>query len=212
MNRPAAGVAIPRPAAPGAPARRGVAYVVAGGVAGLAWAAGLRGFMVEVAGAETTVGWLATFGGILLPGAVTGALLGRAEHLRRSGDDRFRRLLAAAPLAFVVANPYAFVTVVTEGGIGGAALAVPLFGIAGGYALAGRGRRAGRVAAGVVASIGILGWIAGAAVIGDRVPHLALGTPRGAWVAVLYTASMAVLAMACAIPHRAADGPAARTT
>lgn len=209
------GVAGPLPAAADAPAgtaRRAAPFVVAGAVAGLAWAAGLRGFMVEVAGAETTVGWFGTFGGILLPGAVTGALLGRAEHLRRSGDDRFRRRLAAAPLAFVVANPYAFVTVVTEGGIGGAALAVPLFGIAGGYALAGRGRRAGRIAAGVVAAIGILGWTAGAAVIGGQVPHLALGTPRGAWVAVLYTSSMAVLAMACAIPHRAADATTARRT
>jgi hypothetical protein len=170
-------------------------------VAGLAWAAGLRGFMVEVAGPASTVGWLGTFEGILLPGAVTGALLGWAHHLRRSGDDRFRWRLAAAPLAFVVANPFVLVTVVTDGGIGGGALAVVLFGVAGGYALAGRGPRWAVVAAGAVAAAGILLWPASAASIGG---HLAVTDPRGAWVAVLWCSSLAVLSLACAAPHRAA--------
>jgi hypothetical protein len=35
-------------------------------------------------------------------------------------------------------------------------------------------------------------------------PGLALDTPRGAWVAVYYWSFLAVLALACAIPHRAA--------
>jgi hypothetical protein len=43
---------------------------------GLAWAAGLRGFMAEIAGAESTVEWVGTFEGILLLGTVTGGLLG----------------------------------------------------------------------------------------------------------------------------------------
>jgi hypothetical protein len=34
-------------------------------------------------------------------------------------------------------------------------------------------------------------------------PSLALDTPRGAWVAVYYWSFLAVLALACAIPHRA---------
>src|SRR4029453_14755214 len=56
-----------------------------GGVCGLAWAAALRGFMAQVAGAESGVSWGGTFGWILLPGVVTGLLLGWAEYLRRPG-------------------------------------------------------------------------------------------------------------------------------
>ncbi len=185
----------------GTGSRRAVPLVAAGAVAGLAWAAGLRGFMAQITGPESTVGWLGTFEGILLPGAVTGALLGWAQHLRRSGDDRFRWRLAAAPLAFVVANPFVLVTVVTDGGIGGGALAVVLFGMAGGYALAGRGPRWAVVAAGALAAAGILVWPAAAASIGG---HLAITDPRGAWVAVLWSSSLAVLSIACAAPHRAA--------
>jgi len=37
-----------------------------------------------------------------------------------------------------------------------------------------------------------------------RRPGLALDTPRGAWVAVYYWSFLAVLALACAIPHQAA--------
>jgi hypothetical protein len=45
----------------------------------------------------STVGWLGTVG-VLAPGAVTGALLGWAEFVRRSGRPRHVRLLVLAPL------------------------------------------------------------------------------------------------------------------
>jgi hypothetical protein len=59
-----------------------------GAVCGLAWAASLRGFMAQVAGAESGVSWSGTFGWILTPGVVTGLLLAWAEYIRRTGPAR----------------------------------------------------------------------------------------------------------------------------
>lgn len=74
------------------------AIVAIGATCGLAWACGLRAFMVAVAGDGSTFTWVGTFVWILLPGALVGGLLGWAEHLRRSGSPR--RGLVAAPLLF----------------------------------------------------------------------------------------------------------------
>jgi hypothetical protein len=175
--------------------------VAAGAVGGLAWAAGFRGFMVEIAGPSSAVEWTGTFVGILLPGVVTGALRGWAEHLRRTGGRRGWRWLALAPLVFVAATPSVLVSIFADGGIGGGALAVPLFAMVGGYALSGRGRTWTRAAAGFVALAPIVGWAAAAGAIdGDR---FALDSPRGAWVALLFSSFVVVLALGCAVPHRA---------
>jgi hypothetical protein len=179
--------------------------VLAGAVCGLAWAGSLRTFMTAVAGPASTVEWFGTFEGILLPGAVAGGLLGWAEHLRRTGAPR--GWLAAAPLVFVLATPSALVSVVTDGGIGGGAIAVPLFGMAGGYALAGRGPRPARWAAAAFALLPVPAWLIGAPYIADG---LALTTPRGAWAAVLFLSLLAVLALGCAIPLRDPDRTAPR--
>lgn len=170
---------------------------IGGAVCGLAWAAALRVFMAEVAGPGSRVDWIGTFEGILLPGAVAGGLLGWAEHLRRKGVRK--GWLVAAPLAFVLATPSVLVSVFTDGGIGGGAVAIPLFGIAGGYALSGRGPRWARWAAGAAALLPLPAWLIGASLVGDR---LALDTPRGAWTAVLFLSLLAVLALGCAIPLR----------
>jgi hypothetical protein len=183
----------------GTDARRAAAAPIAvGAVAGLAWAAGFRGFMAEIAGPGSTVEWAGTFGGILLPGLVTGALLGWAEHVRRTGGRRGWRWLALAPLTFIAATPGVLVSVFTDGGIGGGAIAVPLFAMAGGYAVSGRGRARTRVVTGLFALVPIVGWPVAAAVMGGD----ALATPRGAWVTVLFVSFVAVLALGCAIPHR----------
>jgi hypothetical protein len=73
--------------------------VLVGGLCGLAWAAGLRGFMAQI-GSESTVDWAGTFGWILLPGIGVGALLGWAEQLRSSGGRPGWRWLALSPLLF----------------------------------------------------------------------------------------------------------------
>jgi MFS family permease len=189
-------------------ARSAVPLLAIGGVCGLAWAAGLRGFMAELAGSDSTISWYGTFAQILLPGLIAGVLLGWAEHIRRTGGRRGWRWLAAAPLAFIIAvfvSPDVFRAVANgqpllSGGIGGGAIAVPLFGMAGGYALSGRGPRWSRIVLGVVALAPIPAWaFASLAAFG---PEFALTTPRGAWLALLYYSFMATLNLACTIPHR----------
>ncbi|GAA2890007.1 hypothetical protein GCM10010472_55620 [Pseudonocardia halophobica] len=176
--------------------------MLVGAVSGLAWAAALRAFMVEVAGPASTFGWIGTFEGILLPGAVAGGLLGWAEHLRRTG--RHHPWLAAAPLVFVLFSPWVVVSMFVDGGLGGGALAVPLFGMAGGYALAGRGSRPARWAAGAFALVPVPTWLVAASAAGLGPP---LGSARGAWTAVLFLSLLAVLSLGCALPHRGPPDP-----
>lgn len=173
--------------------------LAAGGAAGLAWAAGLRGLMVEVAGPESAVHWYGTFVQILLPGVVTGALFGWAWHTRR------RRWLVVAPLAFpiaVIVSPDTLSAILAgrlpfSDGLGGGALALPLFGMAGGYAIAGGGARWRRGLLGAFALVPLPAWAFASTAIS---PSLSLATARGAWAAALFWASIATLALGCAIP------------
>jgi hypothetical protein len=114
--------------------------LVIGGVCGLAWAAGLRGLMAEVAPTGSHVEWVGTFAWILAPGVLVGVLLGWAEQLRRTGGRRGWRWLALAPLLFagVVFSSPGAMRALLEDGIGGGALAVPLAGMLAGHALSGR--------------------------------------------------------------------------
>ncbi len=141
-------------------------------VCGLAWAASLRAVMAQFAGnGKSQFEWMGTYEGILLPGAVVGGLLGWAAY--RHG--RTPSWLVMAPLLFVVATPTVVASVFVDG-LGGGALAVPLVGMAGGYALAGRGLRWTRWAAAVVALLAVPGWLVMATMIGGP---LALDTPLG---------------------------------
>ncbi|HSE70342.1 MAG TPA: hypothetical protein VLA97_06255 [Nocardioidaceae bacterium] len=190
------------PAHDRAPGRRAAAALVAvGAVCGLAWAAGLRGMMAEIAGPGSEVDW-STFTWILLPGTVMGALLGWAEHLRRTGGRRGWRWLALSPLLFaaVLFSRPTEMGAVLEDGIGAGTVAVPLLCMAGGYALSGRGPLWSRSVCGLLALSAVPAWAFSATLVGG--PGLALDTPRGAWVALLYYSFLAVLAVACAIPHR----------
>lgn len=166
--------------------------LLVGAVCGLAWAGSLRAFMAQFAGPESTFDWFGTFEGVLLPGTVVGALLGWAAHQQR-------RWLVAAPLVFVLFTPSVLASVFVDG-LGGGAIAVPLIGMAGGYALAGHGPRWARWAAGAVALLPVPGWLVLATTVGGQI---ALDTPRGAWVAVLFLALLAVLSFGCALTHRA---------
>lgn len=162
------------------------AKLAVGGVCGLAWAAGLRGLMAQVAGQESSVSWIFTFGFILMPGVAVGVLLGWAEHLRMTGGRRGWRWLALSPFLLAFFNP--------------AALGVALISTAGGYAVSRRGPLWARVACGLFAVAVIPLWAAIATDVGG--PRLAMDTPRGAWIAVYFYSFLAVLALACAIPHR----------
>ena len=159
--------------------------LVVGGVCGLAWATGLRGLMAEIAGDESSVSWF-TFGFILLPAVVVGVLLGWAEHVRSTGGRRGWRWLALSPLAMAVSP---------------GALGVAVIGMAGGYALSRRGPVWARIACGLVPVAMIPVWALIATTVGG--PRLALDSPRGLWVALYFYSFLAVLALACTIPHRA---------
>jgi hypothetical protein len=130
------------------PARHGggpTTALLVGGLCGLAWAAGLRGFMAQIAGTASSVDWAGSFGWILLPSTLVGALLGCAEHLRTSGGRRGWRWLALAPLLFsaiLFSRPLDILSIFQDG-VGGGAIGVSLYGMLGGYALSGRGAALG---------------------------------------------------------------------
>lgn len=180
-----------------------VALILIGVVCGLAWSAALRAWMRELAGAVSVVDWLGTFGAVLVPGVLTGALLGWAEHLRRHGGAPGWRWLALAPLSFAIApmlEPGALTAFLTMG-LGGGAVGVAVFAIIGGFALSGRGSRWGRAACGLVAVAFVVAIAFTTGAVGGS--RLAILEPRGAWVALLGASLMVVLALASAIPQRA---------
>ena len=197
---------IPAPMTAGRTGPRAAVLVIGGGICGLAWAAGLRGFMAQITD-ESNVSWSGTFGYVLLPGLVIGMILGWSEHVRRTDGRRGWRWLALAPLLFAAVlfseGPLE-VLGVFEGGIGGGALGVPLYAMAGGYAISGRGPRWARVLCGCLALTAIPIWALTVESFGGS--DLALTTARGLWVAIYYYSYLAVFTLAAAIPHRAVNG------
>ncbi len=158
--------------------------------------------MSEIAGEDSDVDWVLTFVWLLLPGIVVGALLAWAEYIRRTGGRPRWRWLALSPLVFagVLLSAPTDPGGLLEDGVGGGAIAVPLFGMAGGFALSGRGSRRARLVAGLVALVPIPLWALTATSVGGS--GLALDTARGAWVALYFWAFLALLALACSVPHR----------
>src|SRR4051812_16155938 len=170
--------------------------VVAGAVAGLTWAAGLRGWMIQMAGDTSAFHWFGTFALILTPGLVVGGLIGLAEHRRRTGGSR-TLWLALSPCLFLVAlaDPTNFMLLITQG-LGGGAIGVVAFGLAGGYALSRRGRARGRGTRGVLAVLGAL------LMTGMAAGTPPLGAAYGLWVGLYAASLLIVLMLACAIPQR----------
>src|ERR687892_151591 len=58
---------------------------------------------------------------------------------------------------------------------------------------------AARIALGIVGLVPLPAWAVAAPLIGDE---FALTTPRGAWIALYFYTHIALLDLACAIPHR----------
>lgn len=176
-----------------------MARALGGAVCGLAWAAALRAYMADLAGYSSTFSWLGTFFVILLPGVLVGAALGLASVIPSSRRATLR-WIAASPMLFAVfalALPGLLVSMVTTG-IGGGALGVPVVGIVGGYALAGR-RRWLRVIAGVGAALAVVAVVATVPLIAQE----SLATAHGAWLATLGGSLVVVLMLASALPFRA---------
>ena len=107
-----------------------------GAAAGFAWAGSKRGFMAEIVGDGSNASWLGTFGWVLLPGTLAGALLGWAERERRRG--RPHRVLVWSPLLFgaVLLPGLTDIGALLEDGIGSGAIAVPIMLVVGAFALA----------------------------------------------------------------------------
>jgi hypothetical protein len=162
----------------------------------------LRGFMAEVAGVESQVEWVNTWGFILLPGMLIGALLGLAEYIRRTGGRPRWHLLALSPLLFaaiLVAGLIEEPTHLFEG-IGGSAIAIPALVMIGGHAMSGRGSLWTRVPAGIVAAAALVVWPLTATAVGG--PSFALATPQGLWATVLYDGLLVTFALVASVPQR----------
>ena len=190
-----------------AAARRSpTASVLVGAACGLVWAAAFRGYMAEIAGGASRLEWYGTFVGILGAGLIAGALLGLAEYFRRTGGRPHWRWLALAPLAFAIlplTMPGALVALLTEG-LGGGAVAIALVGVAGGFAVSGRGPLWARILCGIPALVVVVGIVASVPAVGGI--RLALDQPRGAWVAVLGAGCVVLLCLANSIPFRRIEG------
>jgi hypothetical protein len=170
-----------------------VRLIALGAVLGLTWAASLRGFMQQVAGSTSTFTFTGTFGVIIPTGVAVGALIGWAEYQRRIG--RPIRLLILAPLLIGV------IPILAGGGLDFGPIGLALVGMAGGYALSGRGPLWARVVAGLVN----LASLAGTFLAPKPDADLSYTTAQGAWFNTLATSLVVVLALACAIPMRRAD-------
>lgn len=174
-----------------------------GALCGVAWAGALRSFMAEVAGNESGVEWVNTWGFILLPGILIGALLGWAEYLRRTGGRPRWRLLGLSPLLFAAILVRGLIedpTHMFEGGIGAGTIAIPVLCMIGGHAMSGHGSLWTRVPAGLLGATTLVVWPLTGTTIGG--PSFALTTPHGLWATVLYDALLITFALAASIPQR----------
>lgn len=167
--------------------------ILVGAVLGLAWAAALRGYMMQLAGPTSTFTFSGTFGIMLPVGVLVGALLGWAEYQRRSG--RQHPLLIGAPLLLGIFP--SLLTAELDLAPAGLALAAMI----GGYAVSGRGPFWVRIAAGFIALGAIIAPFAGP----KPYPDLSISTPHGAWAATLASSLFVTFALACSIPMRLPD-------
>lgn len=177
------------------------ASVLIGALLGLTWAAGFRGFMVELAGSASVFGWYATFVGVLGAGAIVGGLLGWADHIRRTGGRPRWRWLALSPLILGLLPLTVPGTIaLLAQGIGTAGMAVALIAIGLGYAVGSSRSRWLRVVIGVLSAAAAIALVAMTPVIsGGRV---SFAEPRGAWAGLLELSSILVLGLASSIPFR----------
>jgi hypothetical protein len=128
--------------------RRAMVHRVAvGTLLGLAWGASLRAWMVVLAlefGERPHFTWQGTFGAILLPAALMGAILGGATHAAETSAKTRWRWATLSPLLLVIGPAIFtkdFLSTLLTTGLGGGAIGVVLIGLLGGYALSGFGAR-----------------------------------------------------------------------
>jgi succinate dehydrogenase hydrophobic anchor subunit len=106
--------------------------------------------------------WSGSFGAILLPAAVIGALLGLAASIAETSDSKWWRWALLSPLLLAITAAAAtenFFTRLATSGIGGGAIGVALIGILGGYALSGFGAQWLRWVSGALAALFTVGLV-----------------------------------------------------
>ena len=145
--------------------------------------------------------------GILLPAMLVGAALAWAEYARRLGGHGAWRWTALAPLLFIAMPALVqdgFVETLLSTGLGSGAIAVALIGMLGGYAISGRGPRWARMLSrATIAALPVALIVAALTVTPDQGrPAI---TPAGVYLLLTFVVYCALLAWACAIPHRAAQ-------
>ena len=180
-----------------------VRVTLLGAILGLAWGAGLRGWMVVIAGGFSSFTWSGTFVGILLPATLVGAALGWAEYARRAGRRGAWRWTALTPLLFVVMPALVqdgFVGQLMTTGMGGGAIGIALIGIIGGYAISGRGPRWARALSRTTMAALLVATVIGA-FVDPFEQRLAPTVPAGAYTLLTFLVFCGVLAGACAIPY-----------
>ena len=178
----------------------GARLALVGAGCGLAWSCALRGWMTAIAGSESTVTWAGTFGGVLVPAAAVGGLVGWAEARRRAGRPPSRWLMASPMLLGLapLAVPGVLSSLLTTGQGSGAPGMVALA-MLGGYSMSGRGSRRRRTAAAVLGFAAVPAWWLAPPISPDLDPT----KPYGALVATTFAALFVSLAAACAVPMRA---------
>ncbi|HWH97429.1 MAG TPA: hypothetical protein VNS80_03600 [Pseudolysinimonas sp.] len=182
------------------------ASVLIGALLGLTWAAGFRGFMVEVAGEASVFSWYATFVGVLGGGAIVGGLLGWADHIRRTGGRSRWRWLALSPLILGLLPLTVPGTIaLLAQGIGTAGMAVALIAIGLGYAAGSSRHPVLRVVIGVLSAAAAVALVAMTPLISDG--NVSFAEPRGAWAGLLGLSSILVLGLATSIPFRDVGRP-----
>jgi len=183
--------------------------VAVGTFLGLAWGAALRAWMVALAlelGSPPRYSWLGTFGGILLPSATVGAILGSAAYVAHTTDSTRWRWALLSPWLLVISTALTtenFFTILLTTGMGSGGIAVALLGTLGGYARSGFGPRWVRWLAGIVAALFLIAPAVFAIVATTGMTHA--GRP---FVALLFIVMMVLLIAGMSAPaHYASRRP-----
>jgi hypothetical protein len=173
---------------------------------GLAWGTSLRAWMALLAlrfGERPQFTWEGTFGAILLPTALVGAMLGAAACVAQTSGRKRWRWATLLPLLLVLGPAIVtndFISILVTTGMGGGAIGVALIGLLGGYAFSGFGPQWTRWVSGLLSLFFTLGSVyglyfaAGAATV----------TPGGSEVfgALLFVVLMALLIAGVSAPSR----------
>ena len=150
--------------------------------------------------------WSGTFGAILLPAVVVGALLGAAVYDAESSDRQRWRWAGFAPLLLAVAAAVAtegFFTRLLSTGMGGGAIGVALIGVLGGFALSGFGLYWLRWVSGALAALFTVATVYPVYFVGSTA-----ATPSASKVfgALLFLLLMVLLIVGISAPARYREG------